>query len=138
VFILVEGAVLWLSQTQRSVAILIIEADYISVSTCAKQAIWLGQLLRDMGYAKYLGDSEWTTNLRGDHQSSLALVRNPHIHDRSKHIDIAYHYVRDLEKHNRIKIEYIDTDDMIADGLTKRLTGPGFDRHDFLLGLRRL
>jgi hypothetical protein len=108
------------------------------MSTCAKQAIWLAQLLRDIGYAKYLGASQWTTNLRGDNQSSLALIRNHHIHDRSKHIDIAYHHIRDLEKHRRINIEYVGTDEMIADGLTKPLTGPALESHIRLLGLCRI
>jgi Reverse transcriptase (RNA-dependent DNA polymerase) len=137
VFMLAGGAVSWLSRKQRSVATSTTEAEYISMSTCAKQAIWLAQLLRDIGYAKYLGASQWTTNLRGDNQSSLALIRNPHIHDRSKHIDIAYHHIRDLEKHRRINIEYVGTDEMIADGLTKPLTGPALESHIRLLGLCR-
>jgi hypothetical protein len=135
VFLLAGGAVSWLSRKQKSVSTSTTEAEYISMSICAKQAMWLSQLLRDMGYAKYLGSSQWTVNLKGDNQSSLALVHNPHIHDRSKHIDIAYHHIRDLERHNRIKIEYTSTDEMVADGLTKPLQGPAFEQHVRLLGL---
>ena len=53
--------------------------------------------------------------------SNIALARNPVFHDRSKHIDIQYHYTRDLVKEKRIKLEYVPTKDMLADLLTKSL-----------------
>jgi len=137
VFLLAGGAVSWLSRKQRSVSTSTTEAEYIALSTCAKQAVWLAQLLRDIGYAQYLGDSPWTTNLRGDNQSSLALVRNPQIHERSKHIDICYHNIRDREKRGQIKIDYVCTAEMAADGLTKPLTGSLFENSVSLLGLSR-
>jgi hypothetical protein len=58
VFMLAEGAVSWLSRKQRSVVTSMTKAEYISISTYAKQAIWLAQLLRDIGYAKYLSASQ--------------------------------------------------------------------------------
>jgi hypothetical protein len=100
VFLLAEGAVSWLSRKQKSVSTSTTEAEYISILIYAKQAMWLLQLLRNIEYAKYLGSSQWTVNLKSNNQSSLALVHNPHIYDRSKHIDIAYHYIRDLKRHN--------------------------------------
>lgn len=135
VFLLAGGAVSWLSRKQRSVSTSTTEAEYVALSTCAKQAVWLAQLLRDIGYAQYLGDSPWTTNLRGDNQSSLALVRNPQIQERSKHIDICYHNIRDREKRGQIKIDYVCTAEMAADGLTKPLTGSSFESSVSLLGL---
>jgi hypothetical protein len=58
VFMLARGTVSWLSQKQRSIVILTTETEYISISIYAKQVIWLAQLLRDIGYAKYLGASQ--------------------------------------------------------------------------------
>ena len=136
-FLLAGGAVSWLSRKQRSVSTSTTEAEYIAMSTCAKQAIWLAQLLRDIGYAQYLGDSPWTTNLLGDNQSSLALIRNPQIHERSKHIDICYHNIRDREKRGQIKISYVGTEEMVADGLTKPLTGPSFENSVVSFGLTK-
>jgi hypothetical protein len=104
--------------------------------TCVKQGVWLAQLLRDIGYAQYLEESPWTVNLLGDNQSSLALIRNSQIHKRLKYIDIYYHNIRDRQSHGQIKIEYVPTDKMIADGLTKPLAGLTFEKYVSLLGLR--
>ena len=65
----------------------------------------------------------------------LALIKNPQIYECSKHINIAHHHVRDLEKRGRIKVNYISTEDMAADGLTKPLVSLIFDRHVDLLEL---
>lgn len=59
--------------------------------------------------------------LRGDNQSSIALANNPVLHQRSKHIDIQHHYIRDEVEAGRIELSYIPSDEMIADGLTKPL-----------------
>jgi hypothetical protein len=77
VFLLAGGAISWLSRKQKSVSTSTTEAEYIAASTCVKQGVWLAQLLRDIRYAQYLGESPWITNLLGDNQSSLALIRNP-------------------------------------------------------------
>ena len=58
------------------------------MSSSAKQAIWLGQILQDMGYQDYVGDNPNNVSIKGDNQGALALVKNPHLHERSKHIDI--------------------------------------------------
>jgi hypothetical protein len=66
--------------------------------------------------------------LFSDNQASLLLVRDAHTHERLKHIDVAYHYVRDLYRRNRINVEFIGTRDMVADGFTKPLPKPDFAR----------
>jgi len=65
----------------------------------------------------------------------MALVKNPHLHERSKHIDICYHHIRDLEARKRIAISYIPTDQMAADGFTKPLEKVMFGRFKSMLGL---
>ena len=67
----------------------------------------------------------------------MTFIKNSYIHDRSKHINISYHYVRDLVRHNRIKIDYIPTDKMITDGLTESFTESLFDNHKSLFELTR-
>lgn len=64
----------------------------------------------------------------GDNQAALTLIKEHHTHNRAKHIDIAYHFVRDLFKRGRIYIEFVRTADMVADGLTKPLQGIHFQR----------
>ena len=59
--------------------------------------------------------------MRGDNQGALALVKNPHLHERSKHINICYHYIYDLAEKKRLEIEYVPTAEMLANGFTKPL-----------------
>ena len=56
------------------------------------------------------------------------MVRDDNTNERSKHIDVAYHYVRELNRRKRINVEFIGTRDMVADGFTKPLPKPDFAR----------
>jgi hypothetical protein len=64
-------------------------------------------------------------------------MRNLYIYDRLKHINITYYYIRDLKKHRRINIEYIGTDEIIANNLIKLLTKPILKSYIRLLALCR-
>ena len=70
-----------------------------------------------------------------DNQSSIALTKNAHLNERSKHIDIAYHHIRDLVRKARIEIAYIPTLKMVADSLTKPLPREAFQRGRYAMGL---
>ena len=59
--------------------------------------------------------------IKGDNQGALALVKNLYLHEQSKHIDIQYHYIRDLEAWKRIAVSYILTTDIVADRITELL-----------------
>ena len=76
------------------------------------------------------------TQLFGDNQAANLLVKDAYISERSKHIDIAYYYVRDLYNKNLIQLDYIPTEDMVADGLTKPLLGDKFKSFVKQLGLK--
>lgn len=101
----------------------------------AKQGQWIAQVLRDMGYPQNISKNAMTVQTKGDNQGAIHLVKNPILSDRSKHIDISYHYVRDLAEKKRIAVEYIPTNKMIADGLTKPLPKVGFVKSVRDLGL---
>lgn len=132
------GAISWASKKQTSVATSSTESEYMALSVSAKQSQWISQVLHDMGYARCLGDNPSKVNIMGDNQGSIALTKNAHLHDRSKHIDICYHYTRDLAQRNRILVKYVPTADMIADGLTKPLAKFGFERFVKMLGMTDL
>ncbi len=70
-----------------------------------------------------------------DNQGAMALTWNPQFHQRTKHIDIRYHFVRHVEANGVIKLAYTPTDQMIADGLTKPLQPVKFRRFIELIGL---
>jgi len=56
-----------------------------------------------------------------DNQPAIALVKNPVLHDRSKHIDIKFHFLQDYVDGGQIVIEFVETDRQLADILTKSL-----------------
>ncbi len=70
--------------------------------------------------------SSTSINLRGDHQSSIALANNPVLHTRTKDIDIQHHYIRNEVTIRRINLVYTPTELMLADGLTKPLSSVKF------------
>jgi hypothetical protein len=104
---------------------------------CAKQSQWIVQVLKDMGFPKYVGNDLYTTQIKGDNQGALALVKNPHLHEQSKHIDVQYHYIQDLEARKRIVVSYIPTANMVADRMTKPLEQIAFQRFKDLIGMTR-
>ena len=71
--------------------------------------------------------------LLDDNKGSLALTKNPEHHQRTKHIDIKYHYIRQLIEDNNVTIDYIPTDKIATDILTKPLTMKVFQKDRRLL-----
>ena len=92
----------WLSLKQKVVALSTCEAEYVAVSTC--QAVWLRRLLGEL-----TGVEAHPLALMVDNQMALDLTKNPVLHDRSKHIDIKFHFLRDCVDGGQIIIEFIET-----------------------------
>jgi transposase InsO family protein len=115
VFTLGGGAISWSSKRQATVAASTTEAEYVAASSTVKEALWLRNLLANMGAACS------TVQLKGDNQAALKLLRNPISSVRTKHIDIAHHFVRERVARNEVCFTYLSTDKMVADALTKAL-----------------
>lgn len=73
--------------------------------------------------------------LKVDNQSAIALCKNPVFHERSKHIDIRYHYVRDCVEEEKIAVEYVRTGAQLADILTKPLPRVRFQEMKEMIGM---
>ncbi|KAI1001928.1 hypothetical protein K3495_g6279 [Podosphaera aphanis] len=80
------GLVSWGSRKLTSVATSSTESEYVSQPMCAKQAFWLGQVLRDIGYGEYIGKIPSQVHMMGDNQGAIALAKDPRLHEQSKHI----------------------------------------------------
>jgi len=119
VFKLGEGAITWSSKKQNTVALSSTEAEYTAMAHAARETVWLRNLFQELNLPQ-----KYPTILYGDNQSALAIARDPQYHARSKHFDIKSHYIRDQISNGIIKEEYCNTDDMIADVLTKALHKP--------------
>jgi hypothetical protein len=111
----------WSSRMQSSVALSTVEAEYIATSDASKEVIWLRKLL-----AGLFGDVLETTIIHCDNQRCVKLSENPIYHDRSKHIEMRYHYLRDMVQKGAIRLQYIPTDEQIADVFTKSLSATKF------------
>lgn len=130
-----SGPVFWGSKKQKSVSTATTEAEYIAMATTAKQGQWVAQILRDMGYPEYVAANGMTVETKGDNQGAIALSKNPQLTERSKHIDVCYHYIRDLHERLRVNIQYVPTDEMAADGLTKPANRTTFERFKKQVGM---
>jgi hypothetical protein len=104
----------WKRRKQSSIALSTTEAEYIATCFAGCEAIWLRKLL--IG----LFDLEMeATVILCDNQSCRKMTENPVFHDKSKHIEIWYHYIRDMVQRGVVKLQYVGTDEQVADVLTK-------------------
>ena len=129
VFAIGIGAVTWSAKKQRVVALSTLEAEYIAMSEAAREATWVLRVLNELG-----------ANIRfiiifADSQGAIALTKNPVFHNRSKHIEIQYHYTREKVANGEIQIAYISTKKMVADALTKPLVPAAHNAHCVEMGL---
>lgn len=124
VYLLADATVYWESRKQRTVPLSSVEAEYMGLSEATKEAIYLRRFLLELG-----SDKAANITLLCDNQGAIRLAGNPVFHNRTKHIDIRHHFVRDAISCKAIKLEYVRTEDMTADILTKGLAGP---RHRIL------
>jgi hypothetical protein len=119
VIALFAGApVIWTSKRQISVSLSTTEAEFIAASEAAKEAVWA------MGLLSELSINIETPTLCIDNKSTLALIDNPMFHQRTKHIDVRYKFIREHCQGQRIKTVHVPAVEQHADMLTKGLAGP--------------
>lgn len=115
-FKLGSSTISWGCRLQPTVALSTSEAEYMSASAAVQEAMYLRQLLKDLKY-----NQESATIIWEDNRGCIDLSENPVHHKRSKHIDIRYHYIREHVVANDIKLTYINSQEQLADLLTKPL-----------------
>ncbi len=93
------------------------EAEYIADSEAIKEVIWIERLLKELCQLEI-----YPIPLHYNNQGSIALAKNSKNHQRTKHLDVWYHYIWKKEEDGTIAIDYLPTKEMLADGLTKALT----------------
>jgi hypothetical protein len=115
-FFLGSSPVSWQSQKQSVVATSSCEAEYIAAATGASQGVWLARL-----YGELLNRAAAPVTIYIDNKSAISLCKNPVLHDKSKHIDLRFHFIRDYVEKGMIRAEFIGTGEQKADILTKAL-----------------
>jgi len=99
------------------------------MAEAAKEALWLRTFLQELGF------EEGPLLIRRDNQGALKLAKSEENHRRTKHIDIRFRFLRDVVDNGSLKLEYVPTDDNVADALTKPLFKQRFERLRSLMGL---
>lgn len=116
IFTLNGAPISWSSKKQQTVALSSTEAEYVALTHTTKEAIWLRALLKDLGQ-----EQTEATIINEDNRSVISLALNPVNHQRTKHIDIQYHFIRDKIQHKQISLQHTPTEAQLADGMTKAL-----------------
>jgi hypothetical protein len=106
----------WFSKKQNLVALSSAEAMYVEAILATCEAIWLCKMLMGL-----FGQELETTVIRCDNQSCIKLSKNLVFHDRSKHIEIRFHFIKDCVQKQIVKLQYVPTGEQVANILTKAL-----------------
>ena len=123
------GAVSWQSRLQKCIALSTTEAEFIAATEACKELLWMKKFLNELGFTqkRYV--------LLCDSQSAIHLSKNPTFHGKSKHIDVRYHWIRDVLDSKSVELEKVHTDDNGADMCTKALPRMKFESCRLIAGL---
>jgi hypothetical protein len=130
VFFMGDIVFTWLSKKQSIVTLSTCEAEYVAASWCVCHAIWLRNLLSKMELNQ-LG----ATVIQIDNKSAIELEKNLVNHERSKHIDVHFHFIRDHVKEGSVKLVHVASQDQVADIFTKPLSKVLLDKCKEMIGM---
>lgn len=108
--------IIWKCNKQNSVALSTMEAEFMALSSCCVEMIWLTHILKELEYPVASAPV-----IKCDNQSAINFAKGNSVNSHTRHIDIKFHFVRDLIKFQHFKLEYVPTVDNAADLLTKAL-----------------
>ncbi|GJX13502.1 retrovirus-related pol polyprotein from transposon TNT 1-94 [Tanacetum coccineum] len=127
-----DKLVSWSSKKQKSTAISSTEAEYIALSGCCSQILWMRSQLTDYGF-KFN-----KIPLYCDNKSAIALCCNNVQHSRAKHIDIRYHFIKEQVENGIVELYFVRTEYQLADIFTKPLPRERFNFLIDKLGMRSM
>ncbi|PNX56974.1 hypothetical protein L195_g058464, partial [Trifolium pratense] len=107
------------------------EAEFIAAAHCVCQGIWLQRILVNMGF-----ELKKCLIVHCDNSSTIKLSKNPVLHGRSKHIDIRFHFLRNLCCDGKVELVHCASQDQVADIMTKALKLEAFEKLRSMLGVQ--
>ena len=121
VFVLSAAAVSWSSRRQVTIALSSCEAEIMAASDAAKEAVYLGSFLRELGVG-----TEEAVRLGVDNTAARDLAYNPQHHERTKHIARRHFFIREMVENGQIVVPFVRSADNLADFFTKPLPASVF------------
>lgn len=131
IFQIGETAISWRSKKHTCVALSSAEAEYVALSSAAQESLWLQQLFADL-----TKEPTKSMVIYEDNQSAIVMAKDPQFHGRSKHINIKYHFIREQVTKGSLELKYCRSANMVADIMTKGLTGECFEKLRMMTGLQ--
>ncbi|OAQ57704.1 polyprotein [Purpureocillium lilacinum] len=127
------GTIGWRSNKQSTVTTSTTEAELLALAQAAKESMFVSRLITELGVQL----DEQRIQIFCDNQQTIKLVNKDinKLQTKLRHVDIHNHWLRQEAQRNKIMVEYKPTADMVADGLTKAIGGPGFQRFVQQIGL---
>ena len=113
----------WSSKKQRTVALSTCEAELYAESAAIQEVLWLRGLLKEIGLQSQVGSIVY-----GDNQSTIAITKNGIKGERTKHVDVKYHFVSETVDRGDVQLKWIPTAEQQADIFTKALPQPIFEK----------
>jgi len=107
------GEINWMRKRQGVVEISTTEVEYMTATHESKELVWLQILCSGIGLVQQ------AIRLDCDNQSEIFRAKNPIYHSNKKHIDVHYHFLRDMVEDKKVLLEKVETLKNVADSLTK-------------------
>jgi hypothetical protein len=120
VFNLFGGAISWMSKRQVVVALSTTKVEYMAATHASKEEVWLQILCSGIGLVQQ------AVRIECESQSAIFLAKNPAYHSKTKHIDVQYHFVRDMIEEKKVSLMKVDTLKNVADSLKKSVSTEKF------------
>jgi len=114
----------WRSKAQRSVSLSSSEAEFVSLSEAAKEVKFIAQIIESMGVEIQKPITVYIDNI-----GAKFMAYNVTTSQRTKHVDIRYHYVREFIQDGFLEVKFVKTTENVSDGFTKNLNGELYDKH---------
>jgi hypothetical protein len=112
------------------VTLLTCEPEYVVASWCVCHAVWLRKLLSELNLRQ-----KEATEIRVDSKSAIELAKNPVHHERSNHIDVKFHFIREQIQKGNVRLNHVTSHDQVADMFTKLLPTVLLDKCKMTVGM---
>ena len=111
----------WRSKKQEVVALSSAEAKFRGIAKGITEVLWIKKLITDIGFPPQL-----LSQLKCDNKAAISILENPVQHDRTKHVEVDRHFIKEKIEDSNIELPFVRSEDQLANILTKVVTGKTF------------